>query len=203
MSVEQELKQQIIRYVELTSKKATLHAVTEGLRNGWADRLEKISGVTGSYAAQMNAVIQGMIEEGEVELNQSNLTRRRIPKAEPVGWISFAWTTSALINGHKRVTRRDWTDNYAARFHQGDLLHAYDKRPEWGGKAVALIRLTHTPYKQSTEKAPETDWYNEGFAWLHSHRKKVDGMEPRELWQDWKDNPRDMWVIRFEILELL
>ena len=219
MNTEQELKQQIIRYVQLTGKKATPHAVAEGLRNRWdlaLDPEEMVAGtgksakvrrskLTGSptYAEQMNSIIRLMLKEGEIELDQSTLTRRQQPKAKPVGWISFAWTTPALISGHKRVTRREWKDNYAARFQQGDLLHAYDKRPNWGGKAVALIRLTQTPYKHSTGKVPETDWYNEGFAWLQSQGKKVDGMTPKELWQDWKDNPKDMWVVRFEVVELL
>ena len=30
--------------------------------------------------------------------------------------ISFAWTTDALLQCKKTVTRRDWDDKYASRF---------------------------------------------------------------------------------------
>lgn len=37
--------------------------------------------------------------------------------------ISFAWTTEALLCGQKSVTRRDWSDNYAAKFHVSARCH--------------------------------------------------------------------------------
>jgi hypothetical protein len=36
--------------------------------------------------------------------------------------ISFAWTTPALLAGHKTVTRRDWDAEYAIRFAAGQLV---------------------------------------------------------------------------------
>jgi len=201
--VSNDLREEIIRYVQLTNRQATPHAVVEGLRNRWAERLEEASGTPGSYAKQMNAVLQGMLEEGELDMNASTFTRSRTRHEKPTGWISFAWTTAALVNGHKTVTRREWSDRYAERFKQGDLLHAYDRRPAWGGKAVALIRLTQTPYKQSSSHLSPLDWDAEGFAWLQSMGKKVGKETPREVWQRWQDEPQDFWVIRFEVVELL
>ena len=212
------LRQEIVRFVQLTGRRATPHAVAEGMRNRWdvvldpevpdpanpkkKVRQSKLLG-TKTYGEQMNDMLRAMLEEGEIELNQSTFVRRQRPKAEPSGWISFAWTADALVNGHKTVTRREWTDNYAARFHQGDLLRAYDKRPAWGGKAVALIRLTQTPYKQRSDRLPATDWYAEGFAWLQGAKKTVGKETPREVWRRWQDEPQDFWVIKFEVVELL
>ncbi len=55
--------------------------------------------------------------------------------------ISFAWTTAALLEGRKTVTRREWTDKHAAKFKPGDLVDAWDKSPRFKGKKVAVIRI--------------------------------------------------------------
>mgnify|MGYP001579720354 CR=1 FL=1 len=217
-----DLREEIIRYVQLTNRRATPHAVVEGMRNRWDDQLDplveadkdprtgrprkvkqsKLFGIP-AYAEQVTTTLQQMLDEGELDMNQSTFTRQRTRHEKPTGWISFAWTTAALVEGHKTVTRREWTDRYATRFKQGDLLHAYDRRPAWGGKPVALIRLTQTPYKQSSSHLSPLDWDAEGFAWLQSMGKKVGKETPREVWQRWQDEPQDFWVVRFEIVELL
>jgi hypothetical protein len=55
--------------------------------------------------------------------------------------ISFAWTTEALLNGKKTVTRRDWPDSHARKFRVGAIVTAYDKQPCWGGRPVARIQI--------------------------------------------------------------
>lgn len=79
--------------------------------------------------------------------------------------ISFAWTTKALLDGTKTVTRRCWSDNYAKRFRKGDIVQAYDKSPRVGGKRVALIRLLKTPYRQDVSELTEEDVLKEGALW--------------------------------------
>ena len=117
--------------------------------------------------------------------------------------ISFAWTTSALLAGVKTVTRRDWNPEYAARFTAGQLVAAYDRQPRYRGRQVATIRLAQAPYLQSTADAPESDWQAEGFAYLESVGAKVDGMRPKVLWRAWHVYPQEMWVVRFELVEVI
>lgn len=116
--------------------------------------------------------------------------------------VSFGWTCAALLSGRKTVTRRDWNDAYAARFRPGDLLAAYDRSPRYGGKQVAVIRLTVTPKKESTAAAPASDYEAEGFAFLEEKGLKVDGLTPEALWRSWHLQPRMMWVVRFELVEV-
>jgi hypothetical protein len=116
--------------------------------------------------------------------------------------ISFGWTVEALISGRKACTRRAWKDAYAARFHAGDLLAAYDRSPRFGGKQVAVIRLTAAPKKESTGAAPASDYEAEGFAFLEERGLKVDRLAPKALWRAWHLQPRMMWVVRFELVSV-
>jgi len=117
--------------------------------------------------------------------------------------ISFAWTTPALLAGVKTVTRRDWNPEYAARFRAGQLVAAYDRQPRYRGRQVATIRLTQPPYRQSTADAPESDWEAEGFAYLERMGSKVGKLTPRVLWKAWHVFPQEMWVVRFELVEVV
>lgn len=117
--------------------------------------------------------------------------------------ISFAWTTPALLAGRKTVTRRAWSDDYARRFRAGELVTALDRQRRYRGKPVAVIRLTQAPYFESTVKAPDTDWEAEGFEYLTGIGAKVDGHAPEALWRRWRWIGEDMWVVRFELVEVL
>ena len=116
--------------------------------------------------------------------------------------ISFAWTTPALVAGHKRVTRRAWKDGYARSFRAGDEVAAYDKQPRFGGKQVGVIRLVAAPYQESTARAPAEDYEAEGFPFLEERDLLVDGVTPAALWRAWQVYPRTLWVVRFQLLEL-
>lgn len=116
--------------------------------------------------------------------------------------ISFAWTTPALLAGRKTVTRRDWNDGYAQRFRKGDLVQAYDRSPRYGGRRVAVIRLTVDPYKELTNDVPATDWEAEGFAYLTEIGATPGGRTPDDVWDSWRDDPTDLWVVHFELVEV-
>jgi hypothetical protein len=116
--------------------------------------------------------------------------------------ISFAWTTPALLAGKKTVTRRDWNPRYAATFRSGELVAAYDRQPRYRGKQVAVIRLTATPTLESTADAPEGDYAAEGFEYLAELGAKIDGLSAPALWRVWHWKPRDMWVVRFELVQI-
>lgn len=118
--------------------------------------------------------------------------------------ISFAWTTPALLAGRKTVTRRDWKWSWARSFEAGELVAATDKQRRFGGRQVATIRLTQKPYRQNTARAPDSDWEAEGFACLESIGATVGGQDPWTIWQGWRRfDPREMWVVRFELVEVL
>lgn len=119
-----------------------------------------------------------------------------------MAFISFAWTTPALIAGRKTVTRREWNDRYACQFRAGQVVDAYNRQPRFRGEKVATIRLTRAPYFESTADAPDADYAAEGFEYLEELRVAVDGLAPKLLWRAWKLYPRDMWVVRFELVEV-
>jgi hypothetical protein len=112
--------------------------------------------------------------------------------------ISFAWTTPALLAGRKKVTRREWSKDYAQRFKAGDLVAAYDKNPRNGGKQIATIRLTHDPYLERTDQMPGSDYEDEGLKYFEEQGLLFRGMTPQTFWRNWKAAKTLVWVIRFE-----
>lgn len=117
--------------------------------------------------------------------------------------ISFAWTTPALLAGVKTVTRRQWAPRHAEAYRAGDLIAAYDRSPRYRGHQVAVIRLTKDVYPEPSDLVPESDWEAEGFAWMQERALYVDGVSPQILWRSWKLHPKDFFVVRFELVEVL
>jgi len=105
--------------------------------------------------------------------------------------ISFAWTTQALFEGKKTVTRRDWNDRYAVSFRKGDYVQAYDKNPRAGGRKMGIIRLTADPYKQWLHDVTDADEVKEGALW-------GSGL----AYQEAMGKDRQVWVIEFEVVKM-
>ncbi len=116
--------------------------------------------------------------------------------------ISFAWTVPALLARRKSCTRRDWNATYAARFHKGDLVQAWDKSPRIGGKRIGTVRLTADPEQIPANALPPEDWENEGFAYLTEIGCTVHGKTPQDFWDGWLASPYKVWVVRFEIVDI-
>lgn len=114
--------------------------------------------------------------------------------------ISFNWTVTAFLAGVKTVTRRDWKDSYAKTFKKGEFVAAYDKQRRFGGKRIGIIKLTKDPYKQSTAGLTDDDWYEEGMHVLEGEGKLIDGLHPGMFWFRWMAEPKDVWVIHFEMV---
>ena len=122
--------------------------------------------------------------------------------------ISFNWTVTAFLAGVKTVTRRDWKDIYAKTFKKGEIVAAYNKQRRFGGKKIGLIKLTQAPYKENTADIPYDDWFEEGMDVLegegvlfpHPSGEDRRAMTPAMFWEEWKVNPRDLWVIRFKVV---
>lgn len=119
--------------------------------------------------------------------------------------ISFAWTTPALVAQRKTATRREWKPQWAAKFHEGDLVDAWSKVPFHGGERVAQIRLTADPALESTAHMPDSDYESEGFAYLDEIGEQVPDLIRRHLgvttfreWFDaWRRSAQELWVVRF------
>ena len=117
-----------------------------------------------------------------------------------VKYISFSWTTPALLAGRKTVTRRRWSPRYAGQFHKGDMVVAFDKLQRNHGKRVALLALTHDPVFENIANAPEEDFESEGLRWMAETSYLLQGQSPWDFWCDWKLGRGYFWVIRFRII---
>ncbi len=125
--------------------------------------------------------------------------------------VSFAWTSAALLAGHKTVTRRNWSADYGRLFRKGDVVHAYDRSPRVHGKPIARLRLTVDAHHESDASTPDRDYEAEGFAWYVAN---PDGLPKRERfayldtvsWESfcrWRERGGSSWVVRFEVAEVL
>jgi len=119
--------------------------------------------------------------------------------------IAFDKTTPALLAGRKTVTRREWAPKHAASFHAGELVQAWNHSPRVNGaKRVGTIRLTAAPSRERSDIILASDYEAEGFAYLDEQEMTLsDGVYPRELWDDWFTDPVMLWVVRFELVEVL
>lgn len=125
--------------------------------------------------------------------------------------ISFGWTAAALLAGRKAVTRRDWTSYHASQFKAGMRVLAYDRRPEYGGKAIAVIELTQDPRREPDSMAPDSDYEAEGFAYYEEHpeeltpaaRKQARVTITRKAFSDWRSQGGYSWVIRFRLVRII
>lgn len=116
--------------------------------------------------------------------------------------ISFAWTTPALLAGEKTVTRREWSDDYAAKFHKGDIVDAYNRQARFGGKLIGRIKLLETPYKEWSNLIPEEDYEKEGFLYLERKNIKCGKLRPFDIWRQWLDEPEVFYVVRFKVVAI-
>jgi hypothetical protein len=119
--------------------------------------------------------------------------------------ISFAWTTRALLAGAKTVTRREWNDAYAARFHKDEFVVALDKSPMYGGRPVAVIRLTRDPYLENPRDAPDADFAGEGFSYMDHNGTTEERLRAFDIWIGWKEGEDQgpLWVVRFELVAVV
>lgn len=120
--------------------------------------------------------------------------------------VSFGWTTPPLLHGVKTVTRREWTDEYAAKFREGMTLDAWNTSPRnvrANPHKVATIRLTAPVLRQPAREAPESDYEAEGLAWMAERGMKVDGLRAEVFWRAWGISNPLLYVVRFEVVEYL
>ncbi len=127
--------------------------------------------------------------------------------------LSFAYTTAPLIARIKGVTRREWSADFAARFRKGEFVQAWDRNPRNGGRQVGVIQLTDRPRLEPNAWMPDSDYEAEGFAYLYAHPevlpKTIFGHKASredfswDAFCRWRWNGKSMWVVRFEIVQIL
>lgn len=127
--------------------------------------------------------------------------------------ISFAWTTPALLAGAKTVTRRAWMPVTAAKFHVGDVVDAWNQTPRVNSarrgiriaRQVATIRITRDPWVQNTREVGPDDYRREGFEWLFDHDTDApcSARMIGAITKEWRERPRDLYVVEFELVEVV
>lgn len=125
--------------------------------------------------------------------------------------VSFAWTTAALIQGRKTVTRRDWSPDYGRLFKVGAAITAFDRSPRLHGKAVAHLILTHDARYEADADAPDSDYEGEGFAFYAAHPELLPKRDrfayldtvSREAFDRWRRRGGSSWVMRFRVVSIL
>jgi len=107
--------------------------------------------------------------------------------------ISFAHTTSAILDGSKTVTRRFWKDRYARKFNAGTIHDAWDRSPRTRkGKKIGHIIITRDPYKEQLKFMTEEHFQREGGTHFWKDQNEfIERMGGREAVP---------WVIEFEVL---
>ena len=111
--------------------------------------------------------------------------------------ISFAWTIEPLLGGRKTVTRRKWSDEYARRFKNQDLVQAYDRQPGYSGRCMAVIQLTCDPYKEPLSAMTDEEERAEGGLWGSARAFIDEYCKGADARYDF-----DLWVIRFKLLKI-
>jgi len=116
--------------------------------------------------------------------------------------ISYAWTTEAVKAQAKTCTRRNWTQEYALRFHEGKKVLALNRNYRYGGTPFGMVQLTTDPYRQRTGDMTEQDYADEGLLWMESQGLLIRKITPRQFFDNWKEENLMLYVVRFKILEI-
>ncbi len=130
---------------------------------------------------------------------------RRALGGDAVLYLSFTWTTPALLAGAKTATRLPLADSHLGCWRAGMLVTAYREAPADGGRPVAVLQLTADPALEPLSTTPDSDYEAEGWAWLHEHQ----GLLPRwiaagdccpQAFREWRTRATEMWVVRFRVV---
>lgn len=122
--------------------------------------------------------------------------------------ISFAYTTAALLAGHKTVTRRYWNPRHANMFKPGETVQAWDKSPRFGGKKVAEIKIIAI-YQENSKDMPDEHYAKEGFQYMLDNKIPIGKRGKYPIWTDesywraWKGAQDDVYVVEFELIKVL
>ncbi|HEC64444.1 MAG TPA: hypothetical protein ENI23_04040 [bacterium] len=124
-------------------------------------------------------------------------------KIEPRLWLAFGWLADAVLNEQKTGSLRDWGVVEANEWKRRQFVYAFDEPPSKGGKRLALLEITQTPYKVDTKKLRKSDYVAFGLAYAQAFGlKSPSGRTPEEIWEGWKNNSEEYYVIRFRVIQV-
>lgn len=123
------------------------------------------------------------------------------PKVEK--WLVFGWLIPAVLAGQKTLAFRNWGPIEALSWKRGQLAYAYDIDPGKGGNRLALLRITHTPYKTRLSDLRNSEFVASGLMYAQSMGLRNPlGQQPIEVWNNMKQNDLEVWVVRFRIEQI-
>lgn len=126
-----------------------------------------------------------------------------VKKIKPQRWLNFGWLADAVLNEQKTMALRNWGDIEALEWKRRMYAYCYDKPPSKGGRRLALLEITQTPYKVQTDKLRKSDFFASGLAYAQAQGQRApSGKTPEEVWEGWKNNPEEYYVIRFRVVQV-
>jgi len=117
-------------------------------------------------------------------------------------WISFAWTTDAVILEKKWRTRRNWARSHAMKFREGQVVDFWDKSPRIHGQNMGQIKLLSSPYLQRAGKMTDEDYDAEGLEWMQKNYILIGDEQAKDFFERWKKENLLLYVIEFKLLYL-
>lgn len=117
-------------------------------------------------------------------------------------WISFAYTTDAVIMGEKSVTRRNWARSHAMKLYGSQVVDIYDKNPRIHGQNMGQIEILGSPYLQRTGKMTPDDYEREGLLWMERNCRLMNGQSPEIFFNNWIEANEMVYVVEFKLLNL-
>jgi hypothetical protein len=105
----------------------------------------------------------------------------------------MAWMSKPFLANRKSKTRREWSDDYAKRFKEGEVLQVYDRQPRFKGKSGYEVFEEYTVYVVVDYRKVEKD---DGRIEIVEQKHET----PREFFNEWKEEGGMYYVIRFEKL---
>lgn len=118
-------------------------------------------------------------------------------------YLSFAWTVPAIMERRKDTTRRTWDPATARLFPRGTWFWGTDRALYRNGRRICLGRISTDPFVQNTRDMDPDEFNREGFDYLESIGATVGDCGPRELWRRWTEDPRELVVVRFEVVAFM
>ena len=110
--------------------------------------------------------------------------------------MAMVWP--AFVARRKRVTRRQWTSDYAESIRAAERMQVWDRSPRFGGQKIGELQVIIAPYRQPIAEMPDQDYEAEGLYFLDDHP----GLVPAHYQIDfrrWRRSGGVYWVVPFEI----
>lgn len=123
--------------------------------------------------------------------------------------LDYSWTYHALLAGEKKCTRRKWAKSTAEAAHWWSLVAAWSGHHNGLGRHIAWLYVTAAPLRLRIDRAPDSDYVDEGFAFYARRPELVIkakdsplclGYNMEQSWRLWQLTAEWFWVIRTHLV---